>query len=205
MASNPRTEKALVATHFVRRLLYEGINYPSHGARRESPEYAKVHRDLTVTHDLPCLACGVRHSTLKDKAKNRFGAKAMETHHHIIEWALAKAISAEAFNERLLPNLKHRYPSDPQYQKAAFTQQDVEAWVDHSPHNLWVLCDVHHRAPFVGIHEVSYPAWCPQDLLADPETVFPKDLLAKWRESERAVRARRNGNGKASARTAKPR
>ena len=38
-------------------------------------------------------------------------------------------------------------------------------WVDHSEDNLWVLCDVHHRAKFLGIHEVSYPIWAPMNLL----------------------------------------
>jgi hypothetical protein len=37
--------------------------------------------------------------------------------------------------------------------------------VDHSPDNLWVLCDVHHRHKFVGIHAITYPIWGPQDLV----------------------------------------
>jgi len=48
------------------------------------------------------------------------------------------------------------------------TVEDVKGWVDHSPDNLWVLCDVHHRAKYFGIHEITYPIWCPMDLL-DPE------------------------------------
>jgi hypothetical protein len=31
-----------------------------------------------------------------------------------------------------------------------------------------VLCDIHHRAPFMGIHAITRPHWDPQDL------VFPK-------------------------------
>lgn len=46
------------------------------------------------------------------------------------------------------------------------TKQEVLDWVDHSEDNLWVLCDVHHRHKFLGIHEIPYPIGCPQDLLS---------------------------------------
>jgi hypothetical protein len=37
--------------------------------------------------------------------------------------------------------------------------------VDHGFDNLWVLCDVHHRHKFVGIHAITYPIWRPQDVV----------------------------------------
>ncbi len=153
--------------HEVERQLDERAFYPAHDARTESAAYAKVHRHLCVDLDLPCLACGVKHSTLlSGAAENPFGAKAMETHHHIVEWALANAISTEQFNKTLLPNLAHAHPNDPTWAyETPFDDKKVKDWVDHSEHNLWVLCDVHHRHPFLGIHEISYPIWCPQNLL----------------------------------------
>jgi hypothetical protein len=30
-----------------------------------------------------------------------------------------------------------------------------------------VLCDVHHRARFFGIHEITGPVWGPQHILGD--------------------------------------
>ncbi len=166
------------AIHENRRLLDERAFYPAHDKRKESPEYAKVHKYLTEELDLPCMVCGVRHSTLNNKNENRYNAKQMETHHHIIEWALANAISAEEFNKILLPNLKQRHPNRPEYQHD-FTEEQVRDWVDHHEDNLWVLCDVHHRAKYFGIHEITYPIWCPMDLLKDDFEEYIKEQIAK--------------------------
>jgi hypothetical protein len=155
--------KAAKTINEKRRLLKEIAYYPEHDKRTESHEYHKVHVDLTVTKDLPCLVCGVKHSTLNDPKENPYGARQMETHHHVIEWALANAIDPAKFNKILRPSLSHRH-SDPMYQRE-MTPKEVKGWVDHSPDNLWVLCDVHHRAKYFGIHEISYPIWCPMNLL----------------------------------------
>ena len=65
----------------------------------------------------------------------------------------------------IVRDLKAQHPQKADYQKDAFTDEDVRNLVDHSEDNLWVLCDVHHRAKFLGIHEVSYPIWAPMNLL----------------------------------------
>jgi hypothetical protein len=97
--------------HENRRQLDERAFYPAHDARKESAEYAKVHKKLCITLNLPCLVCGVTYSILnnaaanKDPKQNPYGANAMETHHHIIEWALANAIDKDHFNKSILPNL----------------------------------------------------------------------------------------------------
>ena len=172
------------------RLLNEIAFYPAHDKRLETPEYAKAHKHLTVELDLPCLVCGVRHSTLRDKTKNRYGAKQMETHHHIIEWALANAVDPEKFNNTILPHLKARHPANPDYQKDAFTQEDVRNWVDHSEDNLWVLCDVHHRAQYFGIHEITYPIWSPADLLIDDfEEYVRKQIQLAGKQKPRSKHA----------------
>jgi hypothetical protein len=171
------TQSVVSQIHENRRQLDERAFYPAHDARKESAEYAKVHKHLCIELDLPCMVCGVRHSTLSDSTKNRYGARAMETHHHVIEWALANAIDVQRFNNSLRPNLAHRHPGEPMYQHE-MTEEEVRAWVDHSPHNLWVVCDVHHRHKFLGIHEISYPIWCPQDLLRpDFEEYVRKQLM----------------------------
>ena len=168
----------LKGVHVVHRLLDESAFYPGHEARAETPEYKKVHDDLTGKKDLPCLVCGVKKSTLKDKKENPYGAKQMETHHHIVEWSLANAIDVAKFNKALRPNLANKHPQNPVYQKA-MTAKDIADWVDHCPDNLWVLCDVHHRAKYFGIHEISYPIWAPMDLLQDNFSEYVRNELVK--------------------------
>ncbi|HTR83920.1 MAG TPA: hypothetical protein VMI56_05550 [Reyranella sp.] len=159
-------DAASVAIHGKIGNLKEGQFYPEHDKRTESPAYKKVHDHLVKDLDLPCLVCGVKFSTLKDAKENLHGAKQLETHHHVIEWALANAIDPAKFNKAIRPNLANKHADQPMY-KSDMTAQQVRDWVDHSPDNLWVLCDIHHRHTFVGIHAVTYPNWCPQDLLSD--------------------------------------
>lgn len=172
-----KVQRHIKAIHANARRLDEIAFYPAHDKRSETPEYKKVHKKLVHELDLPCLICGVKNSTLKDKKENLYGAKALETHHHIIEWALAGAVSVEKFNKRLLPHLRHKH-GRPEYRKE-FTEEDIRNWVDHHEDNLWVLCDVHHRAKFLGIHAISYPIWSPMDLLRDDFESYVKVQLAK--------------------------
>jgi hypothetical protein len=184
-----RIKKEAEAIHLNRRLLTELAFYPAHDKRLETPEYKVVHHKLAVQLDLPCLVCGVRNSTLKDETKNRYGAKQMETHHHIIEWALANAIDKDKFNAIMLPTLAHRHPDKAEY-KRAFTDDDVRDWVDHSEDNLWVLCDVHHRAQYMGIHEITYPIWCPVDLLRDDFDQYVKEQIEKEKGTGKAKKSK---------------
>lgn len=170
------TQSVVNGIHENHRQLDERAFYPAHDARKESVDYAKVHKELCIEKDLPCLVCGVRHSTLNNPTDNPYGATAMETHHHVIEWALANAIDTERFNKSLRPNLAYRHKDQPVYQRD-MTEQEIRAWVDHSPDNLWVLCDVHHRHKFLGIHEISYPIWAVQDLLTPKFAEFVKKQL----------------------------
>lgn len=163
-------KNAISATHAVDRILKEDVFYPAHDARKESPAYAKAHEHLVKELDLPCLVCGVRNSTLKDATQNRAGARAMETHHHVVEWALQNAIDLVKFNERIWPELKNKHPGK---YEAPFTQQAMLDFIDHSEDNLWVLCDVHHRHSLVGIHSITAPIWGAQDLIQDGFIYIP--------------------------------
>jgi hypothetical protein len=175
---NDGTDDPLAHYHVVQRFLQEKAFYPPHDKRKESKDYARVHKQMTITEDQPCLVCRVTHSTLGDPAKNPFGAVQLETHHHTIEWALANAIVPELFNLHIRKGLlrhsqerKAAGPVDPIYDEFDalypndLTAEQILAWVDHSPDNLWVLCDVHHRHKFVGIHAITYPIWGPQDIV----------------------------------------
>lgn len=168
---------AVSQIHEDRRTLEEVAFYPAHDPRRETDEYKAIHKKLCVDQDLPCLICGVRNSTLNSGEKgNPFGAKQMETHHHLIEWALANAIDADKFNKILLPNLRHKHPEKEEY-KTEFAREQIFDWVDHSSDNLWVLCDIHHRHKFLGIHAITYPIWSPQNLLADDFVEYVRKQL----------------------------
>lgn len=148
--------------------------YPAHPPRQQTPGYVAIHKKLVHDMDLPCLVCGVRYSIVSDAAKqadpklNPYGAARIETHHRIVEWALANAIDPEKFNNHLRPALDKRHPGGKYAQR--FTDQQIKDWVDHDPDNLWVLCDVHHRHKFFGIHAISDPMWGPQDILLDDFT-----------------------------------
>jgi len=164
------------AVNRINRTLKEIDFYPVHDKRIETKEYQAVHKKLAIEQDRPCLICGVRNSTLKDKTQNIYQAKQMETHHHIIEWSLANAIDTDKFNKRLLPSLQRRHPKREDYKKP-FTEEQIRNWVDHDEDNLWVLCDVHHRAQYFGIHEITDPIWGPVDLLRDDFEKFARDAI----------------------------
>jgi hypothetical protein len=164
--------------HSTHQTLEEVAFYPAHDPRRETPEYKTIHDNLVNQKDLPCLVCGVRHSTLKDDNLNPYGARQMETHHHIVEWALANAVDVGKFNKILRPFLQKRHPDKPDYNND-FNQQQVLDWIDHSEDNLWVLCDIHHRHKYLGIHAITYPIWSPVDLLRDDFEEYAREQLLK--------------------------
>jgi hypothetical protein len=182
-----RVHQKASQVHSNARVLKEIAFYPAHDARKETPEYSRAHKHLTIELDLPCIVCGVKHSTLADHKENPYGAKAMETHHHVIEWALAKAIDPAKFNKAILPNLRHRHPDRNEYH-SPFTQKQVEDWVDHHEDNLWVLCDVHHRAKFMGIHEITFPIWGPVDLLRADFEDFVREEIKKSADEQKALK-----------------
>ncbi len=186
--------------HENRRSLDERAFYPAHPPRSESPAYKKVHDHLTKQLDLPCLICGVTYSILKDAQKsadpklNPYGARAMETHHHVIEWALAEAIDPDKFNRTVLPHLQARHPET--YPKGKkLSAQEVKEWVDHSADNLWVLCDIHHRHKWLGIHMISDPIWGPQDILSDDFVAAVNEAMKKDAGGAKKGGARKTSGG----------
>jgi len=129
------------AAHSVTRTLREIAWYPEHDPRRASPEYRAVHRRLVVDLDTPCWICGVRHST---------GGR-METHHAEVEWAAELAFEDD-------PEMLRRLVADMRGQIRAATPEALRAWLD-SEGNMLVLCALHHRGAYHGIHTISYPIW----------------------------------------------
>jgi hypothetical protein len=157
-------DASVVDAHEVDDMLSQHVFYPAHDKRKETPAYRASHKLLVDTQDRPCLVCGVRKSTLRTPGQNPYGAKALETHHRIVEWALAQAVDLAKFNTRIVGSFRRHDPSNPKYAQD-FSRDQMLAWIDADLDNLWVLCDVHHRHKYVGIHAISGPIWGPQDLL----------------------------------------
>lgn len=170
----------MTAAHEQSEKLVQDVFYPEHAKRTETSEYKAIHHQMVVVEDQGCLSCGVRNSIVKDPVRasdpklNPYGAKAVETHHHVIEWALAKAIDLGKFNDRIVRHIRMKPHHDPVYDQD-FTQDQMEAWIDHHRDNLWPICDVHHRHKFGGIHAITYPIWGPMDLIRDGYVYTPLD------------------------------
>lgn len=129
--------------HIVKRQLDEAIAYPAHDPRTESAEYKAVHHHLVYELNEPCWICGITH----DAGGN------METHHAVVEWALANAVDPK--------KIMADWPA-----MGEATDPALRKWLD-SEGNMLVLCETHHRGGLYGIHMVSYPAWLAQRYLFD--------------------------------------
>ena len=162
--SDLRTHRSLrlASLHEERRRLDERAFYPVHDVRTESSAYTRVRRAMIEEEDQPCRVCGVRASTVGSRRANVYGATALEAHHHVIEWAHAEAIDLGRFNELVVAGLRER--DGGKYGKR-FSRGEMLAWIDHDRDNLWVLCDVHHRHAWFGVHAISGPVWGVQRLL----------------------------------------
>lgn len=171
-AHKAEIRKEILDIHGEFQQLTEADFYPEHRKRKESSEYRKVHQEIISKHNAGCVVCGVTESILsdpekkKDKAINYYQATQMELHHHHIEWALANAIDVDKFNKLLKVHLARLHPECQMY-KTFMDQATILAWIDHRPHNLMPLCDVHHRHKYYGIHKVSYPNWTAANLYRD--------------------------------------
>jgi hypothetical protein len=149
----------------LRRTLAEMAFYPVHAPRTASALYTREHHELVVVQDQPCRVCGVRSSTLTmGPLYNPHGAKALETHHDLIEWAGQTEVDWDklAADHPTLPNLAAVARAYHAHLLAGGKPGDiidpaiVTQFVD-SAEQLEVLCDVHHRAPFKGIHSITSP------------------------------------------------
>jgi hypothetical protein len=196
----------------VSRTLREWVFYPEHEKRTASAEYKKTREQLIYKEKRGCLICGVKADVVDDEAKradpnvNPYGAKQLETHHHVIEWALGNAIDVDKFNKYVLPNLRTRHPNDALYQ-SDLTAPEVLGWIDNNRDNLWVLCDVHHRAKYVGIHEITLPIWGPQDIFKNEAIgrlieLHDKDVRDK--KTKNSARAKPGTRKKGNSAKAKP-
>ena len=117
----------------LKRTLDELVAYPKHEPRTASSIYRKTHTHLVNTLDAPCWVCGVRKSD---------GAQ-IETHHAHFEWAAQNGLDLE--------KVTADWP-------ALTDRKKLAEWIDGEG-NMLVLCAVHHRGQYTGVHSISYPSW----------------------------------------------
>ena len=135
-----------VEAHQSHRTLDEVIAYPAHDPRRASTEYRKVHDHLVYELDEPCWICGVRQSELPN-------GEHMETHHDVLEWALAGAADPRL----ILADFREMGAADDPH---------LRQFLD-SEGNMLVLCARCHRGARRGVHMITYPAWVAQKYIKD--------------------------------------
>jgi hypothetical protein len=175
----------ITKTHQVKETLEQITFYPAHIPRKESGIYRKTHDLMVNEKDLPCWICKVRKSFIKedgaDKSdRNPMGAKQLETHHNIIEWAAANGVdwskvAKDYPNITPLQHIAHAWDLEhnngsvdhghikpvgvddatgvPKYKEI-----DATTFLD-GVEQMRVLCNFHHRSTFVGIHAITYPIW----------------------------------------------
>jgi hypothetical protein len=122
----------IVQAHQQTENLQEVIYYPSHAKRgAETPEFEATKRTM-IAAGIGCAICGVLNTT----------ESPLEGHHVVAEWALQNAVD---FNK-----IKKDFPNT--------TATDVDTFIN-GPNGIILLCAEHHRAPKVGIHMTTFPAW----------------------------------------------
>ena len=122
----------------------------------------------------------------------------METHHNIIEWAAANAIDwdkviqdypgmkslshvAHAWDlengtgHRKYGRIAHRGMSKDHDGVPKYKEIDATEFLD-GVEQMKVLCDVHHRNPYYGIHAITGPIWQLQRYSVKGFEFVPKDL-----------------------------
>lgn len=151
------TMKDVLDVHEVKKAMFEDYFVPGHEPRTASSLYTKTHDNMINNLDMPCFICGVSKSKINDTTVNTCGATQLETHHFILEWSLANAANWDV--------LKQMHSDFPDWDKIVPGDESTYFnFVDH-PYNMLILCDIHHRGKFHGIHAIEYPVWVAQKFM----------------------------------------
>jgi len=137
--------------HYLRRTLHELAFYPPHGPRRSDPNYKVFHqarRHLVDELKVGCWIGGATKAQIKaglPEGHRCYGAKQLEAHHHIAEFA--------GLNEIDWRKVAGDFP------QLHIDSDETFLRVAESEGGLLILCDKHHRAPYHGIHAITEPVW----------------------------------------------
>lgn len=147
--------------------------YPPHAPRVATDVYAASHKLLTVTRNVPCWACGIRHQDIVNHTTAKIAPLlAMETHHFWAEDAFTG--EGQGLGGVYWPRVMADHPTF-DWAGSGFVLSDPATWkffVD-SPFNLQVLCSACHRA------SQPVPHWLAG--LPDPDRgglVWPSDAAS---------------------------
>jgi len=133
------------------RTLHELAFYPEHGPRDSDPHYAIFHAARHHLIDVLEVGCWIGGATKAEIVAGLapdhpcYGAKQLEAHHHIAEFAGLSEIDWRKVAKDF-PQLGIH--SDEDFLRAA-----------ESEGGLLILCDRHHRGPYHGIHTITQPVW----------------------------------------------
>ena len=127
--------------HDFEKTLHENYFVPPHPPRTESEGYKKLLEKLH-NENFSCNVCGLHYNDLNNPNINTIGAKDIECHHKVVEWAWHTVASQTKVGKD--------YP-----QVLTMTRQEFLNWLDHSEDIAMGLCDIHHRHRDMGIHEVD--------------------------------------------------
>lgn len=170
--------------HELKATFHEDVFYPNHATRKESATFRHTKLAMKASGHYTCAVCG--------------DDKTVEDHHRFFEWAYSDAIDWDwikgvATNtvdtmyshklERIVPIPKCHLIWDvirltQEFDWASFDTSKPELFVD-SPHNMWPLCELHHRASIHGVHANSYPIWNVQAFLRKGFIYSPDELKAR--------------------------
>ncbi len=154
-ASPPTSQPRPPAAGFWKKTtLVEEYWVPSHGERRDSPEFLAHKRFLRDHCRLPCWVCGARQTRQNP----------LEVH-HVFEWALWNAVDPKRVTAilEILEFYQDGYLAQAGKHRAALERALARArGVMRTPddlRNLIVLCQYHHRLTGTGVHTISFPIW----------------------------------------------
>lgn len=146
------------------RTLHELAHYPQHEPDRAKDPYYRVF-DRTRHHlidvlAVPCWIGGASAAQIKAGLPPEHlchGCTGLELHHNPLEYAGLSEIDWRRFAAEF-PTLGIH--SDADFLAAA-----------EGEGNATILCSLHHRAPYQGVHSITYPLWVLQRY-ARPEWRF---------------------------------
>lgn len=141
----------LPPSHQTPRTLHEIASYPPHGPRETDPNYKIFHQARSHLIDVLGVGCWIGGATKTEIQHGLptdhlcFGAKGLEAHHHIAEFA--------GLNEIDWRKVAADFPQLGIHSDAEFLM------MAESEGGLMIICSKHHRAPYHGIHSITEPVW----------------------------------------------
>lgn len=134
----------------VKRTLVEIAHYPEHEPRA-GPHYRIFHEARHHLIEVMGVGCWIGGATKAQieaglpEGHKCHGATGLEAHHNIAEFAALPEVAWQAVAKDF-PQLG--IDSDEKFLEIA-----------ESEGGLLILCSVHHRSPFRGIHSITEPNW----------------------------------------------